>query len=90
MEVVMATAEKIIDHDEIRQWAEARDGRPSKVDTGGEGGILRFDFGDKEDNLTEIGWDEFFQIFDDNKLALLAQDETADGKTSRFAKFVSR
>ncbi|MBM3605012.1 MAG: hypothetical protein FJX25_09705 [Alphaproteobacteria bacterium] len=77
------------DHDEIRKWAEARDGHPAKVDTGGKGGILRIDFGEPEDSLTPMEWDEFFQIFDDNDLEFLYQEKTADGGTSRFNKFVS-
>lgn len=77
------------DHDTIRTWAEARDGHPAKVDTGGKGGILRIDFGEPEENLTRIDWDEFFRIFDDNGLEFLYQDETAGGDTSRFNKFVS-
>lgn len=85
-----ASAEKLTDHDSIRQWAEDRGGRPSKVETGGEGGILRFDFGEKDERLTEISWEEFFEIFDDNKLAALVQDEARDGATSRFVKFVAR
>lgn len=76
------------DHDTIRKWAEARDGHPAKVDTGGEGGILRIDFGEPEDSLTQIEWDEFFEIFDENGLDFLYQDKTADGGTSRFNKFV--
>jgi hypothetical protein len=77
------------DHDTIRKWAEARQGHPAKVDTGGKGGILRIDFGEPEDNLTPIEWDEFFKIFDDNNLEFLYQDKTKDGGTSRFNKFVS-
>ena len=76
------------DHDTIRKWAEARDGHPAKVDTGGEGGILRIDFGEPEDSLTQIEWDEFFEIFDENGLDFLYQEKTADGGTSRFNKFV--
>ena len=86
----MSSSNTTTDHDDIRQWAEARDGHPAKVDTGGEGGILRIDFGEKEDNLTPIEWDEFFKIFDENKLAFLYQDETSDGGQSRFNKFVNR
>jgi hypothetical protein len=37
-----------------------------------------------------IEWDEFFATFDEHKLAFLHQDKTADGKPSRFNKFVSR
>ena len=86
----MSSSDTTTDHTEIRAWAEARDGHPAKVDTGGKGGILRIDFGKPEDNLEEISWDEFFQIFDENKLAFLYQDKTADGGQSRFNKFVNR
>jgi hypothetical protein len=86
----MSSSDTTTNHTEIRTWAEAREGRPAKVDTGGKGGILRIDFGEPEDNLEEISWDEFFQIFDENKLAFLYQDKTADGGQSRFNKFVNR
>lgn len=86
----MSSSHKTTDHDEIRKWAEARDGHPAKVDTGGKGGILRIDFGEPEDNLTLIEWDEFFKIFDENKLDFLYQEETSDGGKSRFNKFVNR
>ena len=35
-------------------------------------------------------WDEFFAAFDENKLAFLYQDETKDGKESRFSKLIDR
>ncbi len=54
------------------------------------GGILRFDFGEPEEGLEEISWDEFFHIFEDRKLAIVYQDETSSGETSRFNKFVER
>ena len=78
------------DHAKIREWAQARDGRPSVIRTQGKGGILRIDFGEQEDDFEEISWDEFFGIFDESNLAFLYQDETKDGKTSRFNKFVER
>ena len=86
----MSTSHTTTSHDKIRSWIETRKGRPARVKTKGDGGILRIDFGTPEDNLEEIGWDEFFEIFDENKLAFLYQDETQDGKTSRFSKFVAR
>ena len=89
----MSSAQKTTDHDEIRKWAEARDGRPSIVgataDNGRGGGLLRIDFGDKDRELDEVEWDEFFEIFDKNGLVFLHQDKTSDGQTSRFNKFVS-
>ncbi|MDB5472947.1 MAG: hypothetical protein JWP99_250 [Devosia sp.] len=86
----MSSSNTTIEHDEIRQWAEARDGHPAMVETKGKGGILRIDFGEPEDNLKQISWDEFFDIFDRNKLAFLYQDKTSDGGESRFNKFVNR
>jgi hypothetical protein len=82
----MASANATTDHEQIRKWAEKHGGRPAKVDTRGEGGILRLDFREKDENLQEISWDEFFEIFEENDLALLLPEE----KASRFNKFVSR
>lgn len=89
----MSQAEKITDHEQIRKWAEDRGGRPAKVSGVGAGegdGILRFDFGEKEPSLEPISWEEFFEIFEENDLALLEQEETRSGETSRFSKFVQR
>jgi hypothetical protein len=86
----MSEAKTTTNHDEIRKWAEARGGKPSRVRNGGDGGVLRIDFGEPEDELEEIGWDKFFEIFDENDLAFLYQDKTKDGGTSRFNKLVNR
>ncbi|OLP53542.1 hypothetical protein BJF92_05090 [Rhizobium rhizosphaerae] len=86
----MTTSSTTTDHQTIRDWAESRDGHPAKVKGAKDGGILRFDFGEPEESLEQISWDEFFEIFDGNGLALVYQDETADGKTSRFCKFIDR
>ncbi len=84
-----------IDHNEIRNWAEARGGKPSKVIETGRGhdpGLLRIDFPGYrgEHKLQEISWDEFFEKFDEKGLAFLHQDQTASGGTSRFFKLISR
>lgn len=89
----MSEAKKLTNHEEIRSWAEERGARPARVkDTEGQegGGVLRFDFGEPEDRLEEISWEEFFEVFEDRELALLEQDETASGEISRFSKFVNR
>lgn len=87
----MSEAKKLTNHNAIRSWAEDRGGRPARVKgTATKGGILQFDFGEPEEGLETISWDEFFRIFEDRRLALLEQEETAGGKTSRFSKFVSR
>lgn len=86
----MSQSHQTTDHKTIRGWIEQRGGHPSRVKGAKEGGLLRVDFGEPEDSLEKIEWDDFFSIFDENKLAFLYQDETKDGKTSRFNKFVDR
>ena len=90
----MSDSQTTTDHTKIRKWAEARDGAPATV-KGTErndehAGLLRIDFGPKEEQLEEISWDEFFEKFDQAKLAFLYQDKTKDGGVSRFHKFVAR
>jgi hypothetical protein len=89
-----ASSKSTTDHDEIREWAEARGGVPACVrGTGGKGdtGMIRIDFPDgPEPSLQEISWDEWFEKFDENGLALLYQEKTSGGKQSRFNKIVSR
>ena len=85
----MASATTTTDHDAIRSWVEDRGGRPARVtDTGGNGdpGILRIDFGEPDEGLEEISWDDWFRAFDENELAFLHDDDSG----SRFNKLVSR
>ena len=81
-------------HDEIKKWVEERGGSPAivKGTERGDSALLRIDYPgySGEDTLEAIEWDEFFEIFDDNKLAFLYQDVTEDGGKSRFSKFVNR
>lgn len=86
----MSEARTTTDHDEIKEWAEERGGRPARVASTKPGGILRIDFGEPEENLEEISWPEFFQIFEENDLAFLYQERTDGGQESRFSKFVER
>lgn len=84
------SAQRTQDHDTIRTWVENREGRPAVVESTWDGtsGLLRIDFGPKEDALKEISWDDFFRIFDDSDLDFLYQEHTEDGGESRFFKFV--
>lgn len=89
----MGQAIRTTDHETIRHWIEEHGGRPARVSQPKKsrgGGILRVDFGEKEDALEEISWDTFFDIFEDRKLAFLYQDQTEKGDDSRFNKFVRR
>jgi Uncharacterized protein conserved in bacteria len=83
------------DHEEIRRWAEERGAEPACVrGTGkkGDTGVLRLDFPGYSgaQSLEHISWDEFFEKFDENGLALLYQEETASGEKSNFNKLISR
>ncbi|HLR76068.1 MAG TPA: hypothetical protein VK106_00310 [Balneolaceae bacterium] len=80
------------DHNTIKTWIEERKGRPAVVkDTAnGNGGVLRIDYGKKDESLASISWDEFFDIFEENDLAFLYQEESESGDESRFSKFIQR
>jgi hypothetical protein len=87
--MVTTQSKTTTDHDEIRQWAEAHDGKPAAVIGTGEGsdpGILRIDFPgfSGEGKLRPISWDEFFKWFDANQLALVYRAK------DRFNKLISR
>jgi len=79
------------DHQTIRKWAEQHGGRPAAVEgtcRGDDAGIIRVMFPkarqSEHDNLVEISWDEFFQKFDHEHLALLYEPD------SMFSKLVGR
>jgi len=80
------------DHDEIRGWADQHGGRPVKIETPAgkgkddHGGILRIDFGEKNDNFTDVEWDEWFEIFEESNLAIILGDK----EESKFAKLIAR
>ncbi|MCB8837709.1 hypothetical protein [Aurantimonas sp. VKM B-3413] len=87
----MAHSKMVVDHDEIRSFAEKTGGKPSLVadtENSGKGpGVLRFDHGRDNDGLEEISWDRFFEIFEEQELALMLDDS---GDNPNFNKFVSR
>jgi hypothetical protein len=92
-----AEARLTTDHHAIRRWAEARGGKPAAVKAThrkGDVGILRFIFPKSryadDESLEEISWEEFFEKFDEAKLALLHQEKTVDGKPSLFNKLIGR
>lgn len=85
------------DHNEIRRWAESLGGNPACVQgTGGpeDVGMIRIELPSapnaKDEKLEPIDWDEFFEKFDERRLALLYQDHTAGGQKSYFYKLVNR
>ncbi|MGN8132126.1 Rho termination factor N-terminal domain-containing protein [Arthrobacter sp. RC1.1 241] len=74
-------------HEVIRQWAEERGGVPATVDGTEHGdhlGVLRIDFRDKDTNLREVSWEEWFKTFDDRRLNFIYQEQRTDGTQSNF------
>ncbi|MDH2442485.1 Rho termination factor N-terminal domain-containing protein [Amnibacterium sp. CER49] len=74
-------------HEVIREWAEARGGRPATVDGTEHGdhlGVLRFDFQAPTKGLREVSWDEWFETFDQRRLNFVYQEERTDGHRSTF------
>ena len=91
----MALSKTTQDHEEIQQWAERRGAKPAEVSTtekSGEPGILRIMFPKaphaNDSSLKEISWDEFFEKFDENRLALVYQEVTSEGAESNFNKLI--
>src|SRR3954471_21787706 len=84
------------DHGEIRKWVEERGGKPATIagtaKGGEEAGLLRIDFptGASNPPLEPISWEDFFDKFDKENLAMIYQEKTAGGKPSYFCKFVER
>ncbi len=79
------------DHDTIRKWVESKGGKPAAVDRthdDEEVGIIRLMFPNSKQsehhNLVEIGWGEFFEKFEESKLALVYEED------SLFSKLVAR
>lgn len=91
----MSDSKTTRNHDEIKKWAEERGGHPATVKStkGAKGaGVLRIDFPNYEgdETLERISWDMFFDKFDSEDVDFLYQENTADGSTSRFCKFIRK
>lgn len=91
----MARTNWTIDHDLIRRWAEERGAEPAAtIGTRGDGdpGLIRFDFpGDLgAGKLRPLSWEEWFKKFDEADLALVYEEETAEGEKSHYNRLVTR
>lgn len=85
-------AQTTTNHEAIKAWVEAREGRPSIIQASkNDSAILRIDIpGNSNENaLMPISWDKFFKIFDSEVLQFLYQDTTEEGKMSNFNKIVA-
>lgn len=84
-------AETTTDHATIRKWAESHGGKPAAVErthSDDEVGIVRIMFPNAPNSqhgaLVEIPWEEFFEKFEESKLALLYE------KDSLFSRLIGR
>ncbi|NLU83523.1 hypothetical protein [Rhodococcus sp. HNM0569] len=96
----MAENERVTttDHDAIRRWVESNDGFPARVpaaEASGPGGVLRLDFtgGAPTEDIEHLTWDDWFAIFDDERLAFVhtaADSDLAGSDRDAYFAFVHR
>ncbi len=81
------------DHEIIKNWVLKWGGTPAiggnTEDSSGKG-VLRINFGPGIDNGQSIGWEEFFDIFEADRLVFRYSDEVTKGEESLSFNFVSR
>lgn len=75
------------DHGKIKKWVEERRGKPQKIDAPGVPDTpgLRVDFPGREDDVflssgkkgRDISWEEFFAIFEEEKLSFMYDNSPA-------------
>ncbi|HUX67181.1 MAG TPA: hypothetical protein VMV31_06810 [Terriglobales bacterium] len=70
------------DHAAIQAWARTRGACPAVLSRAG--GLLRFEFGPPPAAAAQLGWEEFFRVFDAKGLQLVYDDKPG----SRFHKLV--
>jgi hypothetical protein len=79
-------------HEVIKRWAEERDATPATVpgtEHDGHLGVLRLDFGEQDDRLQHVSWDEWFGTFDERRLNFIYQEQRSDGAQSNFFRLES-
>jgi hypothetical protein len=86
------SAKTTTNHDEVREFIEFLNGKPAAVrgtsDASGQA-VLQIDLMN-DNSLDHLGWDEFFQLFDKNNLALRYVEPNNDGKIPQMFEFVQR
>jgi hypothetical protein len=80
-------------HDVIMRWAEERGAQPATVARKSENArprVLRFDFpGYGGQALEHIGWDEWFQTFDEREVDFIYQENLKSGQQSNFFRLAN-
>lgn len=89
----MAQTKTTTDHETIRRWVQARNGRPAHVRSTSfreEPGVLRIQFDSRKDSFESISWEDFFEEFEERNLAFQYREESGGGEQPPFYQFVER
>lgn len=89
------SVDALVDHDEIRQWAEERHAAPARVMPSADhpdADELTFSFRQNRDGggVELLDWEEWLSRFDDEGLSLLVLDRERTGLRSRYFRLVPR
>jgi hypothetical protein len=98
---VNTSPRRTIDHDEIRQWGARHDATPQKFDNPAAGSDrpgIRLDFPGTLDDAflpegnppQEIGWEEFFRLFEEQGLTFVYEDRPDVEDKSMLYRFELR
>jgi hypothetical protein len=87
----MTAAKTTTNHEVIRRWVEKHGGRPATVKRArsrDDAGVIRIDFPgfSGEESLRRVTWEEWFEKFDEQKLAFLYEE----GRNTNFNELVRR
>lgn len=91
----------LINHQEIKDWAESKQGTPAIIDAPDAGSDkigLRLDFPGLNDSALlarakpskTVTWNEFFEIFDSQKLAFVIDSQNRGSDWSSTYRFIKR
>jgi len=84
----MTDTQATTDHEQIRLWAEARNGQPARKITrgrprNGNGLCIAFTGSPTKDTVESMAWESWFQLFDKHNLAFV-YDNTPNSKLSNL------
>jgi hypothetical protein len=85
-----------VDHARIRDWVKSRKGHPAMAHTqtimGPASKLLRIDFAGwpTDPCFHSISWEEFFESFENAKLAFVYRGMKESGEPSHFCEFTAR
>lgn len=80
-----------VNHEEIREWIERNGGEPMIIhgDAESTGRVLAVSFGASRE-LTKITWEEFFTIFEQERLAFTYDDTASPDHAGAAYAFLNR